>query len=44
MGPIETSTRSPGFIHKGGVRFAPTPPGVPVAITSPGESGVKLDT
>src|SRR5277367_3552694 len=32
---ISTSTVSPGFIHKGGVRFTPTPPGVPVRITSP---------
>lgn len=25
---------SPGFNHSGGVRLAPTPPGVPVAMTS----------
>jgi len=40
---ISTSTVSPGFSHKGGVRLAPTPPGVPVAITSPGSSRVKVE-
>ena len=39
MPEISTSTVSPGRIHKGGVRFAPTPPGVPVTMTSPGTSG-----
>ncbi len=34
---ISTSTVSPGFIHSGGIRLAPTPPRVP-------ESGVKADT
>jgi len=33
---ISISTLSPGFIHTGGVRRAPTPPGVPVTSTSPG--------
>ncbi|MBN4055526.1 TonB-dependent receptor [bacterium AH-315-K03] len=42
-GPISTSIVSPGFIHTGGVRLAPTPPGVPVAITSPGFKGVKAE-
>ena len=32
---ISTSTTSPGFIQSGGIRFTPTPPGVPVTITSP---------
>ena len=40
---ISTSTVSPGFSQSGGVRFAPTPPGVPVAITSPGSSLVKVE-
>lgn len=39
MPEISTSTVSPGRIHNGGVRFAPTPPGVPVTMTSPGTSG-----
>ena len=34
---ISISTLSPGFIHTGGVRREPTPPGVPVTITSPGD-------
>jgi hypothetical protein len=38
---ISTSTTSPGFIQSGGVRLDPTPPGVPVTITSPGSSRVK---
>src|SRR5258708_2486141 len=37
------STVSPGFIQTGGVRLAPTPPGVPVTITSPAASGVKAE-
>ena len=37
---ISTSTVSPGFIHTGGSRKAPTPPGVPVAMISPGASGI----
>lgn len=40
---ISISTVSPGFIHKGGVRLAPTPPGVPVTMTSPGNSWVKAE-
>src|SRR5262245_45908557 len=36
-----TSIRSPGSIHAGGVRAKPTPPGVPVAMTSPGARWVK---
>ena len=32
---------SPGCIHTGGVRAKPTPPGVPVAMTSPGTSRVN---
>ena len=35
---------SPCFIHTGGSRRAPTPPGVPQAITSPGTSGQKVET
>ena len=41
---ISTSARSPSFMYSGGSRRSPTPPGVPVAITSPGASGVKRDT
>ncbi len=37
-----TSKTSPGFIHTGGVRLLPTPPGVPVERTSPGTSSVKV--
>ena len=40
---ISTSTTSPGFIHKGGLRAKPTPSGVPVAMTSPGSSGVHSE-
>src|SRR5215468_2019338 len=36
-----TSMTSPGSIQTGGVRAKPTPPGVPVAITSPGARRVK---
>lgn len=36
---ISTSTVSPGRSHSGGLRLAPTPPGVPVTMTSPGRSG-----
>jgi hypothetical protein len=32
---------SPGCIQTGGVRAKPTPPGVPVAMTSPGTSRVN---
>ncbi|MGY3420517.1 hypothetical protein ACVWZW_000992 [Bradyrhizobium sp. F1.13.4] len=39
MPEISTSTVSPGRIHRGGLRLAPTPPGVPVTMTSPGTSG-----
>src|SRR6188508_3468760 len=35
---ISTSTVSPAFIQRGGLRPAPTPPGVPVTMTSPGSS------
>ena len=41
--PIDTSTVSPAFMYSGGVRLSPTPPGVPVAITSPGSSVVKVE-
>ncbi len=37
------STVSPGFIHTGGLRRAPTPPGVPVTMTSPGSRMVKVE-
>ena len=40
---ISTSTVSPGNMNSGGVRAAPTPPGVPVTITSPGSSGAKVE-
>jgi hypothetical protein len=40
---ISTSTTSPGFIHKGGLRAKPTPSGVPVDITSPAMSGVQSE-
>ena len=43
MRDTSTSIRSPAFIHNGGMRRAPTPPGVPVAITSPGASGVHCE-
>ena len=36
-----TSMTSPGVSQTGGVRAPPTPPGVPVAITSPGTSVVN---
>jgi len=36
--------QSPSFIQTGGVRRAPTPPGVPVTITSPASSGATVDT
>ena len=36
-----TSMTSPGCIQTGGCRANPTPPGVPVAITSPGTSRVN---
>jgi len=37
------STVSPGFIHTGGLRRAPTPPGVPVTMTSPGSRVVNAE-
>ena len=40
---ISTSSTSPAFIHTGGVRLAPMPSGVPVAMMSPGDSGVKAE-
>src|SRR6185436_661196 len=40
---ISTSQTSPGFMNSGGLRAAPTPPGVPVTITSPGCSVVKIE-
>jgi hypothetical protein len=43
MRVTSTSTTSPSFMKTGGVRFAPTPPGVPVTMTSPGASGRKVD-
>jgi len=38
-----TSTTSPGFINIGGTLLKPTPPGVPVTITSPGSNVQKLE-
>ncbi len=43
MASTSTSTTSPGFMNTGGLRLLPTPPGVPVTITSPGNSGTKLE-
>ena len=40
---ISTSTTSPGFSHKGGLRAKPTPSGVPVEITSPAANGVQSE-
>ena len=40
---IETSTVSPGWSNSGGLRAYPTPPGVPVAMTSPGSSVVQIE-
>src|SRR5689334_7201552 len=40
---ISTSTQSPAFIHNGGLRREPTPAGVPVAMQSPGISGVMRE-
>ena len=39
---ISTSSTSPALSQTGGWRLLPTPPGVPVAITSPGTSSVKV--
>src|SRR5439155_10101807 len=38
-----TSTTSPSVRYSGGTRESPTPPGVPVAITSPACSVMPLD-
>ena len=38
MPEISTSSTSPAFIQTGGLRLPPMPSGVPVAMTSPGES------
>ncbi len=43
MRSTSTSTTSPGFMNIGGLRRAPTPPGVPVTITSPDSSGTKVE-
>ena len=43
MRSTSISTTSPSFIHTGGSRRAPTPPGVPVTITSPARSGAIAD-
>src|ERR1019366_3357177 len=40
---ISTTISSPDFIQSGGSRRAPTPPGVPVTITSPGRSSVQSE-
>ena len=40
---ISTSTVSPAFIQTGGFLAAPTPPVVPVIITSPGSSSVNVE-
>ena len=44
--PIASTTishTSPGFMKICGLRLLPTPPGVPVTMTSPGESGMKVE-
>jgi hypothetical protein len=38
-----TTTSSPGFSQRGGLRANPTPPGVPVEIMSTGSSVKTLD-
>src|SRR6185437_495987 len=43
MPVISTSIVSPGFIHSGGFWYAPTPPVVPVTITSPASSRMKVE-
>ncbi len=43
MRSISTVTRSPSPRNRGGSRNAPTPPGVPVAMTSPGSSVNERD-
>ena len=40
---VPGQTTSPRFMNTGGSRFHPTPPGVPVAMTSPGTSSVKAE-
>ena len=43
MPEISTSSTSPAFIQTGGLRLAPMPSGVPVAMMSPGVSGVNTE-
>src|SRR5262245_14022222 len=43
MRSTSTSSTSPAFIHTGGLRLAPMPSGVPVAMMSPGASGVNIE-
>lgn len=43
MASTTISQTSPGFMKIWGVRLLPTPPGVPVTITSPGDSGVNVE-
>jgi hypothetical protein len=38
-----TSMTSPGFKYRGGSNRAPAPVGVPVTMTSPGASVVKVE-
>src|SRR5258705_4393245 len=40
---ISISSTSPAFIHTGGFCLAPMPSGVPVAMMSPGDSGVNTE-
>ena len=40
---MSTSTSSPGFIQTGGLRKAPLPAELPVQMTSPGTSSVKVE-
>ena len=43
MPSASTSTTSPGFSQIGGSKRAPAPVGVPVTMTSPGTSVVKVE-
>ena len=43
MASTTISQTSPGVMKICGVRLLPTPPGVPVTITSPGDSGRKVE-
>ena len=40
---MSTSTISPGTMYKGGFLLSPTPPGVPVTMTSPDDNAVNSE-